>query len=595
MEETNINTVSLFVSFYFINKGENMVAHFSKYLNMKYDEEQNLIYYISDESGIHNLWKYDLNNHKRIQLTDEEQNVNDYWLEQGENIVAIDYNGNERNQLYGLDNQNDLNPIIKDEAYFHHYGIYDEDEDRFYLVRNHFASPSFEVCLIKRNEEPKVLSEFDAPVSILSKLDNDELLLTYENSNIIKQLYILNTGTHEVKKLPTAPSRFLSFNKVHGKNYAYCLSDWETGFINLYELNLHDWSYQRLTSFEWDIEHIIWSGNYEQATIVVNENGCSALYRFDVGQREMSEVDFRKAGVIHSIQEKDNSQLLILFSSVDVPHCILNYDFKSQSYDILVENSGHADNIDWKVHSYRSFDGLNIPYFIYEAENMDKERTLIYIHGGPESQERPEFKELYYQLHRQGISIVIPNIRGSKGYGRYYLDLDNQTKRLDAMKDVVSLREHLISNHDCDKDNISVMGISYGGFMTLLLITHYPELWRSAIDIVGISHLKTFLNNTSPWRRNQRSSEYGLLGKHDDFFEEISPLPKANDIQVPLLVFHSVHDTRVPNSESVQLVETMKNHNQNVKFTSYENEGHIYKRQENLDDMKKKIVRFLVE
>ncbi|WP_462420269.1 alpha/beta hydrolase family protein [Salinicoccus sp. Marseille-QA3877] len=567
--------------------------HFNKYLNMKYDERQNIIYYISDESGIHNLWKYDLDNDEKVQVTDEDQNINDYWLEPNDNIVAIDYNGNERHQLYSLENQNDLNPLIKDEEYFHHYGTYDENQDGYYIIRNHHDSSAFELCLIKRTEELKVLYDFDAPVVILSSIENNQLLLTYENSNIMKQLYIFNTDSLKVEKLPIAPSRFLSFTNVDGKDYAYCLSDWETGFINVYKLNLIDWSYQRLTSFSWDIEHIVWSERYDQATVIVNENGCSKLYNFDVDTGDITEIEFRNDVVIHSIQKRDENQLLILFSSVDVPHCIVNYNLQSNTYSTLVENNGTAETINWKMHSYKSFDGLDVPYFMYESENVGKAPTLIYIHGGPESQERPEFKELYYQLQQQGISIVIPNIRGSKGYGRYYLELDNQIKRLDAMKDVLSLRENLISNHDCDKDNISLMGISYGGFMTLLLITHHPELWRSAIDIVGISHLKTFLTNTSPWRRKQRSSEYGVLGKHDEFFEEISPLPRAKDIQVPLLVFHSVHDTRVPNSESVQLVESMKNNNQHVMFTSYENEGHIYKRKENLDDMERKIKEFL--
>jgi len=572
-----------------------MVNQFSKYLNMKYDEKQNLIYYISDENGIHNLWKYDLDNDEKVQVTDEDQNINGYWLESNNSIVAIDYNGNERNQFYSLENQIVLNQLIKDEEYFHHYGIYDENQDGYYIVRNHYDSSVFELCLIKRNEKPKVLYDFDAPVAILSSIENNQLLLTCENSNIMKQLYVFHTDSLGAEKLPTAPSQFLSFNEIKGQNYAYCLSDWETGFINIYKINLIDWSYQRLTSFNWDIEHIIWSESYDQATVVVNENGCSTLYNFDVDNKDITEIEFRNDGVIHSIQKRDENQLLILFSSIDVPHCILNYNLKNNTYNILIENSGKANSVEWRMHSYRSFDGLNISYFMYESENMRNGSTLIYIHGGPESQERPEFKELYYKLHQQGISIVIPNIRGSKGYGRYYLELDNQTKRLDAMKDVIALRENLISNHGCDKDNISVMGISYGGFMTLLLITHHPELWKSAIDIVGISHLKTFLTNTSPWRRKQRSSEYGLLEEHDEFFEKISPLPKAKNIQVPLLVFHSIHDTRVPNSESVQLVESMKNNNQEVMFTSYENEGHIYKRKENLYDMEQKIGEFLAE
>lgn len=130
--------------------------------------------------------------------------------------------------------------------------------------------------------------------------------------------------------------------------------------------------------------------------------------------------------------------------------------------------------------------------------------------------------------------------------------------------------------------------------MTLLLITHHPQLWKMAVDIVGISHLSTFLNNTSPWRRKQRSSEYGFLGEHDEFFEEISPLPRAKDITTPLMVFHSIHDSRVPNSESVQIVESMQKNNQDVSFTSYENEGHVYTRKESINDMNNKIIQFLM-
>src|SRR5699024_10751739 len=271
-------------------------------------------------------------------------------------------------------------------------------------------------------------------------------------------------------------SMFLSSTNVDEKDYAYCLSDWETGFINVYKLNLIDWSYQRLTSFSWDIEHIVWSERYDQATVIVNENGCSKLYNFDVDTGDITEIDFRNDGVIHSIQKRDENELFILFSSVDVPHCIVNYNLQSNTYSTLVENSGTAETVNWKLHSYKSFDGLDVPYFIYEVEHMDEARVLIDIHGGPESQERPEFKELYYQLHQQGISIVIPNIRGSKGYGRPYMEMDDQTKRLDAMRDVISLRENLISNHGCDKNNISLMGISYGGFMILFLYTNNPDV-----------------------------------------------------------------------------------------------------------------------
>lgn len=567
---------------------------FSKYSNMKYDENNNFIYYISNENGLPNLWRFNMESSEKFQLTDEKQNVTDYWLEENNIIIAIDYNGNERNQFYKLKEDMSLETVINDSDFFHHYGIYENESQNLYLTRNKFNSESFDLCVFKKNNDLEILTHFDMPINILSIIGHDKLLLAAEVNNIAKQLFIYNIETSDVFKVPLSPSRFSDFKVIDKSNYAYCLSDWDNGFMNIYKIDLNDWSYHKVTSFNWDIENIQWSKNFKNAEVVLNENGCSILYHFNLATDDITQHGFRKDGVIHSMKKIENDHLLILYSSVDVPHCIINYNIDEDNSEIILKNTGDANKVKWEMLSYHSFDGLKIPYFIYKSENKEKRPAVIYIHGGPESQERPEFKELYYQLNQQGASVIIPNIRGSKGYGRFYLELDNQTKRLDAMQDIISLRECLITRHKYDSDNISLMGISYGGFMTLLLITHHPQLWKMAVDIVGISHLSTFLNNTSPWRRKQRSSEYGFLGEHDEFFEEISPLPRAKDITTPLIVFHSIHDSRVPNSESVQIVESMQKNNQDVSFTSYENEGHVYTRKESINDMNNKIIQFLM-
>lgn len=217
------------------------------------------------------------------------------------------------------------------------------------------------------------------------------------------------------------------------------------------------------------------------------------------------------------------------------------------------------------------------------------------MHGGPESQARPEFNELYYKLYKEGYQIAVPNIRGSTGYSKFYIGLDNQEKRIDAARDVVRLREHLINNHQSDKDNIFIMGRSYGGFMTLLLITQFPKLWKGAVDIVGISHFTTLLSNTPAWRREQRSYEYGFIGEHDEFMQCIAPLNNTQRIRCPLRIFHSHNDVRVPYSESVQMYEKMKEENKDVELTAYENEGHQYLYTENQDDMNTKIIEFFNE
>lgn len=568
---------------------------FSKYLNMKYDPKNNYIYYISDEDGLRNLYRLHLSNYEKNQVTKYNQNIKDYWIEEHDVIIAVDYNGNERNQLYRLSGIQETLDIIDNKNYFHQYFIYQQKDETFYITRNHFDSEKFEICTVDRNKHLKVLNDFEQPVTIISFLEENKLLLSFEVNNILHQLFTYNIETEELLKISTPPSRFQKFVKIEQGDYAFCLSDWNDGFMNIYKLNLTNWTYNQVSTFDWDIEDVHWSKNFQHAILSVNENGCSTLYHFNLKINKLRKLNFRSDGVIDSLQWLNDSQLLILFSSIDIPHCLLRYNFNDDSSEVMLENTGNANKIDWESLSYRSFDGLKVPYFIYRSKEKNESQSLIYIHGGPESQERPEFKELYYKINQQGISIIIPNIRGSRGYGRYYLELDNQTKRLDAMKDIISLREHMITKHNFDSKKISVMGISYGGFMTLLLITHHPSLWKSAVDIVGISDLSTFLKNTSPWRRTQRSSEYGFLGEHDQFFEEISPLLKAKNIKTPLRIFHSHYDSRVPNSESEQIVDSMKKLNKDISFTAYENEGHIYMRKVNINDMNEKIINFLTE
>src|SRR5699024_850164 len=391
--------------------------------------------------------------------------------------------------------------------------------------------------------------------------------------------------------LPRGRIKNISLNRDGG--FAYVAADWEDGFLNLYEVDFTDWSDVKLTSFPWDMEHFKLSDDGKSAVISVNENGFSNLYHYDLLSHEIQKVEFRTDGVVHSMEWRDSADLYLLFSSTDVPHCIYRLDMEGTKQEIILQNNGDTEKIRWRMLSFTSFDGLEVPYFLYDPKNSYN--SVIHVHGGPESQARPEFNELYYRLYKKGVTVAVPNIRGSLGYGRFYLRADDREKRLDAMEDVVALRTHLIDRQNMNSKEISIMGRSYGGFMTLLLVTHHPELWKKAVDIVGISDLTTFLNDTPAWRRDLRSAEYGFLGINDKMFDEISPLMRSAYVETPLMIFHSHHDSRVPFSESVQMTDRMKNNGQDVIFTIYENEGHTFMRRKNLDNMNGKIIKFLAE
>jgi len=216
------------------------MENFNKYLNIKYSQKNNYIYYVSDEDGLRNLYRMNLDNNKKTQVTKYKQNIKDYWLEENDVIVAVDYNGNERNQLYRMNENQDTVDIVDDTDYFHQYYIYQQEEEKFYITRNHFNSNQFEICTVNRDKKMEVLNTFEQPVTIISFLKDNELLLSFEVSNILHQLFIYSIETEELLKVSIPSSRFQNFIKTDQEDTAFCLSDWNNGFMNIYKLNLTD-------------------------------------------------------------------------------------------------------------------------------------------------------------------------------------------------------------------------------------------------------------------------------------------------------------------------------------------------------------------
>jgi dipeptidyl aminopeptidase/acylaminoacyl peptidase len=241
------------------------------------------------------------------------------------------------------------------------------------------------------------------------------------------------------------------------------------------------------------------------------------------------------------------------------------------------------DLIEWK-----SFDGRSISGFLYRppAKFTGKRPVIVNIHGGPESQYRPGFlARSNYFLNEMGIALVYPNIRGSSGFGKSFLQLDNGFLREDSYKDIDALLDWIKTQPDLDGDRIMVTGGSYGGHMTLAIATWYPGKIRCAVDIVGPSNLRTFLENTEAYRRDLRRVEYGdeRDPKMREFLERTAPLNNAEKITKPLFVIQGKNDPRVPASESDQLVKTLTGRNTPVWYLLANDEGHGFAKKKNAD------------
>ena len=212
--------------------------------------------------------------------------------------------------------------------------------------------------------------------------------------------------------------------------------------------------------------------------------------------------------------------------------------------------------------------------------------VVIQIHGGPEAQAFPTFSpSIQYLVNELGIAVLVPNVRGSAGYGKTYLQLDNGFKRKDSVKDIGALLDWVAKQPELDADRVGVFGGSYGGYMVLASMVDYADRIAAGVDVVGISHFATFLEATESYRRDLRRVEYG--DERDPamraFMDEIAPLNNADKITSPLFVAQGANDPRVPLSEADQIVKAVRGNGRDVWYLVFKDEGHGFAKKSNAD------------
>jgi dipeptidyl aminopeptidase/acylaminoacyl peptidase len=250
---------------------------------------------------------------------------------------------------------------------------------------------------------------------------------------------------------------------------------------------------------------------------------------------------------------------------------------------------------------YPTFDRSNgkfrqVPAFVFRPRTPGRHPVYIDIHGGPESQYTPGFNTFTQFLVREmGFVVVAPNVRGSTGYGKTYMNLDNGEDREDSVKDIGALLVWIGLQKDLDAKNVFVGGGSYGGYMSLASMVHFSDRLRGGIDVVGISNFVTFLESTSAYRRDLRRPEYGdeRLPRMRAYLQRISPLTNAARIAKPLLVVQGLNDPRVPATESQQMVAKIRARGGEVWYLAAKDEGHGFRKKSNRDFYQRTIVTFL--
>jgi len=244
--------------------------------------------------------------------------------------------------------------------------------------------------------------------------------------------------------------------------------------------------------------------------------------------------------------------------------------------------------------TFPAHDGVQLSGWLYQPKSTTGAYVLSF-HGGPEGQERPVFRSDYQALVSQGIGVFAPNVRGSSGFGKRFVNLDNGELRVNAVRDIKSCADYLIDHQLADAHRLGITGGSYGGYMAMAGITEYPDLFAAGVDLFGIVNFLTFFQHTEPWMAAISTVEYGDPATQKEMLDKLSPIYKLDRIKAATMVQHGANDTNVPVIEAEQIADTLKKRGVPVEYILFPDEGHGFRKIPNRIKSTVEMVRFFRE
>jgi dipeptidyl aminopeptidase/acylaminoacyl peptidase len=512
--------------------------------------------------------------------------------------------GNEQTQFFILDlDTKEITDLTKRSDVRHDFGGWSRNGKQICFASTERNGKDFDVYVMDIDTlEKKCIFDGGQWCEAYGFSRNGEYVVVRQSrSNFDNDIYLCNVITNEAecvtahegnvlhdnpRWLPDASAFFLTTN--HNREY-----------MGVGRYTIADKSFKYLLTPDWDIDGTAIDTQAKRLAIIVNEDGYYVVKIYNPNTLEEIPYTFPAGNISTTHFSQDGTKLALVVGDSCHSSNVWVLDLEGGEYHQVTQSpQGVPPEVMVKpeLAHFDSFDGLSIPAFIYrpkEAAENKKFPVIINIHGGPESQYQPNLAPVIQYFVYSGYIVVAPNVRGSSGYGKTYMALDDVEKRMDSVKDIVSLREYLKADSQVDSEKIVLMGGSYGGFMVLAGLAFYPELWAAAIDIVGIGNFVTFLENTAPYRRALREAEYGSLEHDREFLEKISPFNSVEKMIAPLFVIHGANDPRVPLSEAHQVVSKLKEFGRDVEMAVYDDEGHGLAKLKNRLDAYPKVVSFL--
>jgi dipeptidyl aminopeptidase/acylaminoacyl peptidase len=553
----------------------------------------------SDLPGTRQLFRLPAAGGELEQLTDLDEPVDGLLLPDDRVLLLVDEGGNERTQLHILGD----GPLVSDPRFIHRSPHVSRDGSLLAYATNRRNGRDFDV-VVRKLATGEERQWGLGGLWTVSSISPDGRWVTAERAGdqaSDSDLFLFEGETGEVVHATPHEGQAEYWPPVWVSPGEFLAAANEgRDLLAIARYSVAERSWEVVLESEWDLGCF---GDDEGRHLLVetNEDGYSRLELRDPRTLELREqIPLPGRGVAeHFAFSPDDTRLAFGFSTTTEPHQVYLYELgSSEPPHKLTDTGGVADGVEPELHRFASFDGEEIPVFLFLPEGEGPFPVVVTVHGGPESQWRPWYSSGFGAftqfLVSRGYAVAAPNVRGSSGYGKRYEHLDDVEQRLDSVRDLAELHAWLSARPEMDGSRAVVYGRSYGGYMTLAALAFQPELWAAGIDFVGISNLRTFLENTSEWRRAAREREYGSLNDRA-LLERLSPWSRLDDIRAPLFIEHGRNDPRVPVSESEAIHRVLTEKGVRCELVIYEDEGHMVEKLPNRVDAFERAVAFLDE
>ncbi|MCC7477064.1 S9 family peptidase [bacterium] len=530
-------------------------------------------------------------------------------------IMGLSAGGNERTQIYTIrPDGTGQTPVAYDPAVWHNMGDWTRDGRYLSYSCNKRDERFFDIYVQELDAqgkpagEPRLVLQKDAILGAGSFSPSGLYMLVSEaNSNVDNNVSLLNWQTGELVLLTPheGEANFGDFCWADD-NTLYFVTNEKREFMAIARMSLPPggalagWnpSYELVHTPEMDVTGINVSDNGAVIGWSVNDKGferasLAALPGFEPLKNSSGTMKLRAPEIPDGLQsvgqfDRQNRYVIFQCSGSAGPGDMYRYDLRSGSTMRLTQASlGGLDPAQFvapRLVEYPSFDNLKISAILYEPRGSKPAGgwpVIVEAHGGPEGQSQPWFDpQVQYYLSR-GVAVMLPNPRGSSGYGKTFMTLDNIQNRWKSVADYAAAYDWLVAQKIGDPRRIAIAGGSYGGYVVLESLCAYPDKWCAGVDSFGIANFISFLENTAPYRRPLREAEYGYLEADRDFLVQASPINKVDKIKAPLLILQGANDPRVPLSEAQQMYDALRARNHDVDLIVFPDEGHGWQKIEN--------------